>query len=263
VWMLTGVLLFSHMVRLHPRYVEGFVPVVAAMLGIGAAWAAVPRGRLRGAVLAGTLLIAVVYTERLLYGRPTVWWIALAGALAALACAGLARTSAVSERLRSVLAPAGVLMMTLCAVLAISVSTDITAIDNHVTDAGYVGALPVEEQRLVSNYLRSHQGSARYEVAAQSATQIGSLIVQDARPIVVLTSYGARVFTTTAKLQQLIARGEVRYAFLNSPCPRRLSPKNPACSAPAQWVRANGIDVSREAGLDRGKVLWLLPGAAK
>ena len=155
------------------------------------------------------------------------------------------------------------LALTLCAVLAISVGTDITAIDNHVTDAGYVGALPVEEQRLVSSYLRAHQGSARYEVAAQSATQIGSLIVQDARPIVILTSYGARVFTTVDKLKRLIAAGEVRYAFLNSPCPHPTSPtaaKNPACSAPAQWIRAHGTDVSRKAGLPRGKVLWLLPG---
>ena len=152
------------------------------------------------------------------------------------------------------------LALTLCAVLAISVGTDITAIDNHVTDAGYVGALPVEEQRLVSGYLRAHQGSARYEVAAQSATQIGSLIVQDARPIVILTSYGARVFTSVDKLKRLIAAGEVRYAFLNSPCPHRLAAKNPACSAPAQWIRAHATDVSRRAGpADRGKVLWRCP----
>ncbi|HEY2216564.1 MAG TPA: hypothetical protein VGH21_03650, partial [Solirubrobacteraceae bacterium] len=87
------------------------------------------------------------------------------------------------------------------------------------------------------------------------------LIVQDARPILILTTYGARVFTTVDQLKQKIAAGEVRYAFLNSPCPHHLSPKNPACSAPAQWIREHGIDVSRVAGLPRGKVLWLLPGA--
>ena len=27
------------MIRLHPRYVEGFMPAVAALLGIGVAWA--------------------------------------------------------------------------------------------------------------------------------------------------------------------------------------------------------------------------------
>jgi len=261
LWLLTGLVLFSHMARLHPRYVEGLVPAVAAVLGIGAAWAAEPRGRLRPIVLVIALVSVVLYGQHLLFGRPPEWRISLAGALLALVLALLARAPMVPGGVRRVLAPWGVLAMTLWAVLTISVATDITAIDNHVTDAGYVGALPLEEQRLVSNYLRAHQGSARYEVAAQSATQIGSLVVQDARPIVILTSYSARVFTTVAKLKDLIAAGEVRYAFLNSPCPHHLAAKNPACSAPAQWIRAHAKDVSREAGLDHGKVLWLLPGA--
>jgi 4-amino-4-deoxy-L-arabinose transferase-like glycosyltransferase len=261
VWVLTGIVLFSDMARLHPRYVEAVAPAVAAMLGIGAAWAASARGRLRAAVLTGTLVVVVVYAERLLYGAPLAWWVTLAAALAGIALAGLARLPSVSEGVRSVLAPAGVLLMTLIAVAAVPLHADITSIRTHVTDAGYVGALPLEEQRLVSTYLRAHQGSARYEVAALSATQIGSLVVQDARPIVVLTSYNARVFTSVAKLRRLIAQGKVRYAFLNSNCGRQLSSDNAACSAPARWVRAHGTDVSREAGLSRGKVLWLLPGA--
>jgi 4-amino-4-deoxy-L-arabinose transferase-like glycosyltransferase len=261
VWLLTGIVLFSHMARLHPRYVEGLVPAVAATLGIGAAWASEAHGRARLVVLALSLAVVVFYAERLLFGTTSEWWISLAGALGALALASLARWPAVPASLRSLMAPSGVLALTLCAVLTISVGTDVTAIDSHVTDAGYVGALPVREQRLVSNYLRADQGSARYEVAAQSATQIGSLVVQDARPIVILTSYEARVFTSVDKLKRLIAAGEVRYAFLNSPCPHRSAPKNPACSAPAQWIRDHGTDVSRKAGLPRGKVLWLLPGA--
>jgi 4-amino-4-deoxy-L-arabinose transferase-like glycosyltransferase len=261
VWVLTGIVLFSDMARLHPRYVEALVPAVAAMLGIGAAWAASARGRLRAAALAGTLVVVVIYAERLLYGAPIAWWITLAGALGAIALVGLSRLPSVSERVRSVLAPAGVLAMTLIAVAAVPLHADITSIRTHVTDAGYVGALPSEEQRLVSAYLREHQGRARYEVAALSATQIGSLVVQDARPIVILTSYNARVFTSIAKLRHLIAQGKVRYAFLNSNCAGHLSGGNAACSAPARWVRAHGTDVSRQAGLGRGKVLWLLPGA--
>ncbi len=263
LWLITGIVLFSHMARLHPRYVEGLVPAVAATLGIGAAWAAEPRGRARPIVLVVSLAIVVFYGERLLYGTSAEWWISLAGALGALAFAALARVGSPGSSLHTALAPAGVLALTLVAVLTISLGTDITAIDSHVTDAGYVGALPVQEQHVVSSYLRKHQGSARYEVAAQSATQIGSLIVQDARPIVILTSYGARVFTSVDKLKRLIAAGEVRYAFLNSPCPHHLAAKNPACSPPAQWIREHATDVSRKAGLDRGKVLWRLPGAPK
>jgi 4-amino-4-deoxy-L-arabinose transferase-like glycosyltransferase len=263
VWLVAGIALFSEMSRLHPRYVEVFAPAVAATLGIGAAWASSPRGRERMAVLAGALVVLVIYGERLLYGTPSAWWVALLATMGAITCAALARAADMPARLKRALAPAGALALTLVAVLAIPVSADVTAIDTHVTDAGYVGALPSEEQRLVSSYLRAHQGGARYEVAAESATGIGALVVQDARPIVVLTSYSARVFTTVAKLEHLIAEGKVRYAFLNSTCSRRAAALNPACSAPVRWVRAHGTDVSHEAGLERGGVLWLLPGAAR
>jgi 4-amino-4-deoxy-L-arabinose transferase-like glycosyltransferase len=262
LWMLSGIVLFSQMARLHPRYVEGFTPAVAALLGIGAAWAASRRGRLRPAVLTGALLITVFYAERLLYGTPSAWWVALAAALGAIACAAVAQLHGAPSRARALLAPAATLTLTLVAVFAIPLKADVTAIEDHVTDAGYVGALPTEEQRLISSYLRAHQGSARYEVAAESATAIGSLIVQDARPILVLTTYGSRVFTTVPRLEQLIAQGQVRYAFLNTNCGRHGGgPLNPACSAPAKWVRAHGTDVSRRAGLSQGKLLWLLPGA--
>jgi len=261
LWLLSGIVLFSSMARLHPRYVEGFTPVVAAMLGIGAAWAASPRGRARTAILLATLAIATVYGERLLYGLTGAWWFAVLGALAAGAFAGLARVPSISPRLRAVFAPTCVLASTLIAALAIPLSADLTAINDGVSDAGYVGALPSQEQNLVSSYLRAHQDGARYELAAESATQIGSLIVQDARPVLVLTTYNERVFTSIGELQRLIAEGQVRYAFLNTFCSGHGSPLNAACSAPAKWVRAYGTDVSRAAGLSQDKVLWLLPGA--
>ena len=277
LWTLTGIALFSDMARLHPRYVEGFVPAVAALLGIGVAWAGSGRGRARLIVLVVGLAAVIYYIERLLYGRTGVWWIGLAAAVGAATFAALSRLGpgpsvsagpssseaggrAGIDRRASLLSGATI-ALTLVAVLALPLSADVTAINAHVTDAGYVGALPSEEQRLLSAYLRAHQDGARYELAAESATQIGSLIVQDARPVLVLTTYGARVFTTVTRLQTLIARGEVRYAFLNSFCGRQVSALNAACSAPARWVRAHGTDVSRQAGLSRAGVLWLLPGA--
>ncbi len=118
-----------------------------------------------------------------------------------------------------------------------------------------------DEQHPLSAYLRAHQDGARYELAAESATAIGSLIVQDARPVLVLTTYNARVFTPVPKLQRLIAEGQVRYAFLNTFCTGAVQSTNPACSAPVRWVRAHGTDVSRKAGLRHGGLLYLLPGA--
>jgi 4-amino-4-deoxy-L-arabinose transferase-like glycosyltransferase len=261
VWTATGIVLFSDMARLHPRYVEGFMPAVAALLGIGVAWAACGTGRARLLGLGVALAVTVYYVERLLYGRPGVWWITLAGALGALAFAALVRLSPrAGGAIRAALISGATIAMTMLAVLALPLSADVTAIEDRTGDAGYVGALPGEEQRQVSSYLLAHQGSARYEMAAESATQIGSLIVQDARPVVILTTYEARVLTSVAKLKRLIARGEVRYAFLNTYCSRVAANVNAGCSAPAKWIRAHGTDVSQQAGLSRHKVLWLLPG---
>src|SRR5204862_7387285 len=135
--------LFSDLGRLHPRYLEVLSPAVAGMLGIGVAWAALARGRARLAVLAATLLIVVVYAERLLYGFPLVWWVTLAAALGALACAALARRAA-AGRAPGPLAPAGVVACTLVAVLAVPLAADVKAISDDVGDAGNVGALPDE-----------------------------------------------------------------------------------------------------------------------
>jgi 4-amino-4-deoxy-L-arabinose transferase-like glycosyltransferase len=278
LWMLTGVVLYSHMIRLHPRYVEAFTPVVAVLLGIGVAWATSGIGAQDGAQdeagpLAGTawtrarlgllvaaLAIVVYYSERLLYGTPPAFWISLAGALGALAVLALSRLPAAPARLRT-LAPAGVIALTLVTIAAVPVKADVTAIANRVSDAGLVGEIPGDQQRPLSAYLLAHQDGAHYEVAAESATGVGSLIVKDARPILVLTTYDARVFTSIAKLQRLVADGKVRYAFLNTFCTSQAQSVNPACSAPVRWIRAHGTDVSIKAGLPQGGLLYLLPGA--
>jgi 4-amino-4-deoxy-L-arabinose transferase-like glycosyltransferase len=282
VWMLAGIVLFSHMIRLHPRYVEGFTPVVAAMLGIGLAWvlsgtaadervaATLPRtttlsrsrsAGLRLAWLVVALALAVYYSERLLYGHPSEWWIALAAALGAIACAALAGLPRVPKRLRALLSPAAAMVLALVAVLAIPLRADLTAITDRISDAGLVGELPGDQQHPLSAYLLAHQDGARYEVAAESATAIGSLIVSDAHPVLVLTTYDARVFTSIAKLERLIAEGQVRYAFLNTFCTETAASVNPACSAPVKWVREHGTDISIKAGLPQGGLLYLLPGA--
>jgi 4-amino-4-deoxy-L-arabinose transferase-like glycosyltransferase len=260
LWLFTGIALFSHMARLHPRYVEGFVPAVTATLGIGLAWATSSSGRARLIALIVGMAALIYYGDRLLYGRPGSWWIALAGALGALAFAVLARVHANPSTRSAALLAGATLASALLALAAIPVEVDKTAIANRVSDAGYIGALPGTQQRELSSYLIAHQGSARYELAAESATGIGSLIVKDARPVVVLTSYEARVFTSVAQLQRLIAEGAVRYAFLNTYC-GRYSTTNAACSAPAKWIRAHGTDVSIQAGLEHHKLLYLLPGA--
>ncbi len=301
VWNLTGIVLFSEMIRLHPRYVEGFLPAVAALLGIGVAWACsigtrprarAPRARaaalendIRLIALGIALLATVVYVELLEYGRTGVWWVSLATALGAFTLAVYARLrpapagpeeSAAAEpdatrphasvgrpRSRQAILTCATIALTLTAILALPLRIDVSAIENDVTDAGYVGALPGEQLNAISSYIRAHRQGARYELAAESATEIGALIVADREPVVILTTYDARVLTTVPQLQRLIAKGEVRYAFLNTFCGASATyySNNAACSAPSRWIRAHGTDVSRAAGLKRPGLLYLLPGA--
>lgn len=289
LWMLAGIVLYSHMIRLHPRYVESFTPAVAGMLGIGLAWAVAPgpapgaiaagtpesarhrrgtsRGlftweRLRFTALVATLVIVVYYGERLLYGVAGAWWVSLAAAVCAIVIAALARRVGTPSRGGSLAAAAAVMAAALVSVLAIPLKADYTAIADRVSDAGLVGQLPVSQQRPLSAFLLAHQDGAYYEVAAESATAVGSLIVQDTQPILAITTYDARVFTSVSELQREVAQGRVRYAFLNTFCAKEAAEAvDPACSAPVEWVRSHGTDVSLQAGLNRAGLLYLLPGA--
>jgi hypothetical protein len=200
VWLLTGLVLFSAMARLHPRYVESFTPAVAAMFGISVGLVAEAKSRSR------------------------------------------------------------LLALPLTALLAIPLVASVEAVSEKVSDAGVVGSLNPSEQRALSAYLLSHQGTARYELAAGSSTSVASLIVQDRRPVLMLTTYNGLPFTSIPGLKSLISGGVVRYAFLDSQCDSAAPKKTTAGCAPvALWIRMHATDVSREAGLRASGLLWRLP----
>jgi hypothetical protein len=113
----------------------------------------------------------------------------------------------------------------------------------------------------LSAYLRAHRRGARYEVAVGGATQAASLIVRDGAPVLVLTSFDARPLVSVPRLAGLVADGSVGFALLGGGCGPRTSRKLAACSSAAFWIRAHARDVSREAGLDRPKLLWRLRAA--
>jgi 4-amino-4-deoxy-L-arabinose transferase-like glycosyltransferase len=198
VWLLTGLVLFSAMARLHPRYVESFTPAVAAMFGIGVG------------------LVAGLHSRARLLALP------------------------------------------LTGLLAIPLVASVEAVEAKTSDAGNVGALDPSEQLALSAYLLAHQAGAHYELAAGSSTSVASLIVQDQRPVLMLTTYNGIPFTSVAQLKASIARGEVRYAFLDSVCTRTSPQTTAGCAPAALWIRTHATDISHRAGL-RGGVLWQLP----
>jgi 4-amino-4-deoxy-L-arabinose transferase-like glycosyltransferase len=250
IWLITGIVLFSHMAHLHPRYTEGFTPAVAALVGVGFDWATARRSSGRVLALALTLLAIVIYAEKTLFGTPAVWWVTLAAALAAVGLAVAARGP-----LRT-----AALALALVSVLVVPLRAALRAVRGNVTDTNQLGLMAPSELDALSSYLRAHQGSAHYEVAYDSASKMGALVVHDARPVLVLNTVDAQVVTPVARLRALAAAGEVRYAFLSSECGPHTPRSNADCSASAIWVHTHGTDVSAQAGIGRVKTLWRLPG---
>ncbi len=252
LWLLVGILLFSDMGRLHPRYTEGFTPAVAATLGIGVAWATERHSLARLLALSVTLLAVAIYAERLLFGTTAVWWIAAIGAVGALALAWIGRPD--GEALHT-----GALALALICLLSIPMWSSLRVVHENVSDTNRLGVLHPGELQPLSAYLRAHQGSAYYEAAFDSGTKMGELVVHDARPILVLTTLNGRVFTSVARLRALAAAGKVRYAFIDEGCGPHSASTDPDCSAPARWVVAHGTDISKAAGMPRAGMLWRLP----
>ncbi|MFI5003659.1 MAG: glycosyltransferase family 39 protein [Solirubrobacterales bacterium] len=252
LWLLAGIVLFSGMGRLHPRYTEGFTPAVAATLGVGVAWATERRNTARLIALTVTLLAVAIYAEPLLFGTTAAWWITTLAGAAALALAWSGRPRGDTPR-------AATLALALLCLLAIPLSASLRAVRLNVSDTNRLGVLHPGELEPLSAYLRAHQGSAYYEAAFDSGTKMGELVVRDARPILVLTTLNGRVFTPIARLRALAAAGKVRYVFTSGGCGPHSLPTNPDCSAPARWVREHATDVSAQAGMPHGGMLWRLP----
>jgi hypothetical protein len=247
VWLGVGVVLFSLMNRLHPRYVEAFDPAVAAAAGIGIVWAS-GAGRSRRVVLTLALTALAAYAWYLEGGPGAVVWVtAAAAALAAV----VALLPGVRQR------PV-VIALALVAALSLPVTVAVALVRGHASDAGIAGYMRPHELSRLSAYLLAHRHGARYEVAVASATQAGSLIVHDAQPVLVMTSYDGRPIVSVAALRRLVSRGAVRYALLGARCHPGDTRTLAQCSAPALWARAHGADVSRSAGLGRHALLWRL-----
>jgi len=247
-WLLIGVVLYSAMARLHPRYTEGFTPAVAAVAGIGVAWAL--RDGLWQRLFTVIAAVALsLYGRHLLGASASTWRVSAVGAIVAVA-ALLVR----HERARMVLLAGGLGV----AALALPLSVDASLIANHEFDSGRTGAMGASEVTAISSYISARSAGTRYEFATADPTEVGSLILHDRRPILSLTSYNAHELLPIARLRELVANRQLRFAVLDGGCDRRTSRLSPACSPGAAWVRAHGTDVSRLAGLPHNHVLYRL-----
>jgi 4-amino-4-deoxy-L-arabinose transferase-like glycosyltransferase len=247
-WLLIGVVLYSAMARLHPRYTEGFTPAVAAVAGIGVAWAL--RDGLWQRLF--TVVAAVgltLYARYLLGGSTSAWRVTAIAAIAAAASLLVRR-----EPIRVGMLAAGLGV----ASLALPLQVDASLIHNHEFDSGRTGAMGSSEVASISKYINARSAGTRYEFAAADPTEVASLILYERRPILSLTSYNSHELLAIGRLRTLVADRQLRFAVLDGGCGSRTPKSSPACSPGAAWVRAHGTDVSRRAGLPHSHVLYLL-----
>lgn len=247
-WLVIGIVLYSVMARLHPRYTEGFTPAVAAAAGIGFAWALRDGLWQRLGAIAAAVALAL-YGRWLLGGSSNDWRLLALGAIVAAVAGALP-----ASRARMPLLGAGLAI----AALALPLDVDHSLIANHEFDSGRTGAMATSEVDTISAYLERHEPRARYEFAAADPSEVGALIVKDLRPILSLTSSGSHELVSVARLVELTTRGELRYVVIDGACGAHTPRSSPACSAGAAWTRAHGVDVSRAIGLQRSDVLYRL-----
>lgn len=126
-------------------------------------------------------------------------------------------------------------------------------------DSQTLGAIPSAQLNPLSRFLRAHQRGSRYEFAAAGSVIAGPLIAKDARPVLMLTSWHGRPFTTTAELRRKVRARQVRYLLLYANSCRAAD--DPFCPAVVRGALAGATDVSAEAGLAPDLRLVRLRGA--
>jgi hypothetical protein len=193
----------------------------------------------------------VLYGHYLLGTSSSVWLLGTAAAAVAVLASALPLTAI---RIRRAALAAGLAG----AALLLPVNVAAGLVRHSESDAGLVGVMRSEETTAISAYVGARRHGATYQLAVGGATQAAALIVRDAQPILVLTSFDGHPLVSVARLAALVAGGSVRYALLGGGCGPHTKRTSASCSAAAFWVRAHGTDVSRAAGLPRGKLLWRL-----
>jgi hypothetical protein len=236
-WLILGVGLLSNMQRLQPRSLEAATPAIAAVVGIGLARlvTAARAGRGPGAavLVAATAIVAV--GGALLANPPT--WAVIVALAGVVGCSIVAAAHAWPHR-TTVLAALG-----LVAVLAVPGSAAVTVARQHASNAGVPLQTNQAQLASLSHFLIAHQRGARYEIASPNVVRASPLIIRDGRPVLMLTSLYGRPLLSAARLQQLVAGGQVRYALLG-----RAACASTGCAPAIRWAIAHSRDVSAAAG---------------
>jgi hypothetical protein len=211
VWFATGLIAFSAMERLQPRYLEAFAPAVCAVFGLSLSmlWSRGLGRRLRG-------------------GEST--------SRAALDFGGRGRTGGIALASRIALACLGI------GLLALSLSKDSYIVGEARTDS----LLTDFSTPSLSRYLRAHRDGTHYEVASANVNDVIGLIARDDQPVLVLNSVDGSL-TRTKSLKAQVADGRVRFYF----APTHVCHEGRHCPGNQIWAFAHSTPVPGQSGLRR------------
>jgi len=252
IWLIVGYLLFSFTARVQPRYLEAFTPAVAIALGCGLV-ATVRRARdifgvyVLIAAFAIAMLEGAAETASGKHGHLAVAIGALLAApVVAYVVLGFAASIRPGRWPRWYSLEVAVLGM-VAAFLAFPVVRDVLLIRDHSGAQAAEVSLSRAIVDPIERFLRTHQGSAKYELAATSATLAAPFIIDDARPVLLLTTVNAQPLVSRAQLAADVRSGQVRYEVNHGAC--TVFSVRAQCSAAMVWVRHHARDVTAQTGL--------------
>jgi hypothetical protein len=123
-------------------------------------------------------------------------------------------------------------------------------------------AMKPHDVAALSAYLGPRTRGTHWEVAESSYLIAPSLVVRDARPVMVLASVNSLPIVKVSTIRDAVRQGEVRYALVGGACGRARHIKSKShCSPAVRWIRTHGMDVTRQAGIHSPGLLFRLqPG---
>ena len=255
LWLVSGYVLFSFTGHTQPRYLEAFTPAVAIALGV-----AIPVVVSRARDLFGAYVLIATFAIVMLEGAAETasgkhGYLAITLSALLAVPAALYVLLALSRRSRTRSWPRWYLPLCttlgmLGAILTLPAVRDVLLIRDHSHSQAAEVTLGSSIVDPISRFLRAHQGSTRFEVAATASTIVAPLIVLDHRPVMLLTTVNSRPLVTLAQLQRAHAAGQVRYVLNHGGCKPPVTVR-PACSPAMRWVRQHARDITAQTGLPR------------
>jgi hypothetical protein len=257
-WLVIATVLFTEQQIVHPRYLEGLAPPVAAAVGVGiAALVRLGRRRVPVRVLAAAVLLGACAYEISIapsFAGPV--------AAAAIAATVLIVLPAMAFERKLGLRAGAAAVLAAVALLVVPARTSIQLVSGQATDAGQTGAMPRAQVDALSGYLQPRTRGARYELAVDNYSEAAALIIRDARPVMIVSSVAKHQITSASTIRAAFQRGDVRYALMGGSCARARSLTYKHCLPALRWIRAHGVDVTKAAGMQSSglSLFQLRPG---